>query len=147
MFKKEGVQGAAGDTVIAMGVKVEGDFVSDGNVVIEGEVVGSLKAAMDLHVGDAARITADVSAANARIAGDVRGNVWIREKLELTSSSKVTGDIHAKVLTVESGAQVNGRVLMSADDREAEVHETQAAGLSALVGGGRGKAEKAERPA
>ena len=146
MFKKENDRGGGdvGDTIIASGVKVEGDFVSEGNVVIEGEVVGSLKTAQDLHVGDRAKIHADVSAANATVAGEVRGNVMIREKLELTATSKITGDIHAKILTIEAGAQLNGRVLMGSEvPVRAEERDTAANGLSALVGGRSSKAERA----
>jgi cytoskeletal protein CcmA (bactofilin family) len=138
MFKKEGERGGmVGDTVIAMGVKVEGEFASDGNVVIEGEIVGSVHAAQDLQVGDRARLTADVTAANARIAGEVRGNVMVSEKLELLASARIVGDIHAKMLLVEPGAQLNGRVVMgtpvavTAEEQEAVVGER----LSTLVGG------------
>ena len=42
MFKKE--DAIAVETVIAAGVKVEGDFISPGNVRIEGIVNGSVKA-------------------------------------------------------------------------------------------------------
>lgn len=146
MFKKEVERGGGvGDTIIAMGVKVEGEFASDGNVVIEGEIVGSVHAAQDLQVGDHARLTADVTATNARISGEVRGNVTILEKLELLATSRVTGDIHAKMLLVEPGAQLNGRVLMGASlpvSVEEQAPAT-ASGLSALVGGRGAKAERA----
>lgn len=146
MFKKEGERGGAvGDTVIAMGVKVEGEFASDGNVIIEGEIVGSVHAAQDLQVGDHARLTADVTATNARIGGEIQGNVTVLEKLELLATSRITGDIRAKVLLVEPGAQVNGRVLMGAPATVSVAEETDAAvqRMTALVGGGRGKAERA----
>lgn len=106
------MNGSPSDTIIAMGVKVEGDFVSEGNVIIEGEVLGSLKTAQDLQVGERARISADVVATNARISGEIHGNVAVREKLELTSTSRVSGDVYAKVLTIDAGAQLNGRVMM-----------------------------------
>jgi cytoskeletal protein CcmA (bactofilin family) len=150
MFKKENEKGAVGgDTVIALGVKVEGDFVSEGNVVIEGEVLGSLQTAQDLQVGDRAKITANVAASNALVAGEIRGNVTVNEKLVLTATSKVMGDIRAKVLIVEAGAELNGRVMMggaAATFETPEAKESQAAGLSALVGGRRRRGEEIETP-
>jgi len=147
MFKKEGDRGTVGDTVIALGVKVEGDFVSEGNVIIEGEVIGSLRAAQDLQVGDRAKITADVAAQNAVVAGEIRGNVSIGERLMLGSTSRITGDVRAKVLMIEAGAQLNGRVMMdgeaSVQEAEEAVPGTRPAGLSALVGGRRARAEQA----
>ena len=100
------------ETIIAHGVRVEGEFVSQGNVVIEGDVQGSIQTAGDLRIGEDAKITADVTAANAVVAGEVRGNMQISGKLELLPSSKIIGDVTADVLSIGAGAQVNGRVTM-----------------------------------
>lgn len=116
MFKGKPTEGSsAGDTIIAAGVKVEGDFTSEGNIIIEGEVIGSLHTAQDLVVGDNAKISADVSAMNARIAGIIRGNVLVRDRMEVAGTSRIDGDITTRVLLVEPGAQLNGRILMNAD--------------------------------
>lgn len=100
------------ETVIAHGVRVEGDFTSQGNVVIEGDVQGTIHTAGDLRIGEEAKITADVSAANAIIAGEVRGNIQISGKLELLASSKILGDITVETLSVIAGAQINGHISM-----------------------------------
>ena len=107
------------ETIIALGVRVEGDFVSDGNVIIEGEVAGSVQAAGDLRVGDEAKIHADIVARNANISGEIRGNIQVSEKLELLASAKMIGDVTTNILSVASGAQVNGKITM--DGREIKV--------------------------
>jgi cytoskeletal protein CcmA (bactofilin family) len=106
MFKKE--DGAAMETVIAAGVKVEGDFVSPGNVRIEGIVKGSVKIDGDLYVAETAKIEADVKAANAMVAGEIIGDLSVAEKLDLSGTAKVNGVISARVLTVEAGAVILG---------------------------------------
>lgn len=100
------------ETVIAHGVRVEGEFVSQGNVVIEGEVQGVLHASGDLRVGEEAKITADVVAANAYISGELRGNLQVSGRLELSATAKIIGDVSTDVLQVAAGAQVNGKVTM-----------------------------------
>lgn len=100
------------ETIIAHGVRVEGDFVSQGNIVIEGDVQGSIQTAADLRVGEEAKITATIVAANAIISGEIRGNLQIAGKLELTASSKIIGDVSVTTLSVASGAQINGRITM-----------------------------------
>ncbi len=100
------------ETVIAHGVRVEGEFVSGGNVVIEGDVQGLIRTSGDLRVGDESKIVADVTAANAVIAGEVRGNITVSGKLELLATSKIIGDVAAEIISVLAGAQVNGRVTM-----------------------------------
>jgi len=106
------------ETIIAHGVRVEGDFVSQGGVLIEGEVSGTIQTAGDLRVGTDAKIRADVTAANAVVAGEIRGNIQIADRLELLESAKMIGDMTASVLSVSAGAQVNGKVTM--DGREVQ---------------------------
>lgn len=100
------------ETIIAQGVRVEGDFRSQGDVVIDGEVVGSVETQSVLHVGEAAKIHADVKAGSAVIAGEVVGNLMVGEMLELLSTSHVTGDIVTGRISIASGARMNGRISM-----------------------------------
>ncbi|MBI2550875.1 polymer-forming cytoskeletal protein [Candidatus Uhrbacteria bacterium] len=109
--------GSQQETIIAQGVKVEGDFTSPGDVIIDGEVVGTVRAAGALRVGETAKIQANVTAAKAVIAGEVIGNMEIADRLEVTESSKITGDINTQILSVTPGASINGRVSMGRTGR------------------------------
>ncbi len=100
------------DTIIAQGVKVEGDFHSDGNVVIDGELSGSLSTTQSLQIGESAIINANVSAQSAVVAGIVVGNVKVADKIELLKNSQVDGDIKTKDISVASGAKINGKITM-----------------------------------
>src|SRR3989338_10007977 len=105
-------KGSGGETIIALGVRLEGEMAAEGDLVIEGEVHGSVRTGGDLRIGENAVVEANVEAQNAVISGEVRGNVIIHGKLELFPSSKLTGDVTTEVLAVGPGAQVNGRVAM-----------------------------------
>lgn len=105
------------ETIIGPSVQVEGNFVANGDIVIEGTVSGSIKTARNLHIGENARIFANVSAANAVIAGEVQGNIKIQENLELTGNAKVFGDIRTKVITVAPGASMHGKCLVGTDKK------------------------------
>jgi cytoskeletal protein CcmA (bactofilin family) len=113
--KKKHMGQSAQQTIIAQGVRVEGDFNSQGSVLIEGEVAGAVKTAEHLQVGETAKIHASVTAADAVVAGEIKGNVKISGRLELTETSKVRGDIRAQILTVAAGAEINGKVGMGED--------------------------------
>lgn len=102
--------GREGGTVIAHGVRVEGDFSSEGDVVIEGEVHGNVVIAGMLTVGAQARLKADVSAEQAMIAGVVDGNTVIKGHLDLKATAKMTGDLICETVAIESGATLNGKV-------------------------------------
>lgn len=116
------------ETVIAPSVRVEGDFVSEGNVRIEGEVKGSISTERDLIVGEAAKITAGVQARNGVIAGELHGNLRVFDRLELASTARIYGDIQAKVLSVAPGAMMKGQLIIGL---EVPVMEKRAASAEA----------------
>lgn len=100
------------ETVVGPSVNVEGDFASEGNIVVKGTVAGSVHTSRFLSVEIGAKIMANVRAGSAKVAGEVKGNLKIRESLELTSTARVMGDIEVKVLSIEPGALLFGKVSM-----------------------------------
>lgn len=108
MFQKNDNGGDSMDTVIGSSIKVEGNFVGQGNIIVEGEVKGDLKTSQNLEAGSESKIIANIEAANALIAGEVEGKIKIEEHLELTNTARINGDIEAGVLIVASGAMING---------------------------------------
>lgn len=107
------------ETVIAPSVRVEGDFVSEGNIRIEGAVAGSVATQQDLLVGREAEITANVTARNATISGALHGNLKVEDRLELTETARIDGDIQASVLTVAPGATILGKLQIGGEMKEA----------------------------
>jgi cytoskeletal protein CcmA (bactofilin family) len=106
------------ETVIAPSVRVEGDFVSEGNVRIEGNVTGSIQTARDLIVGENAKITADIQARNGTVAGELHGNLRVFDRLELAATARIHGDIQAKVLSVAPGAMMRGQLIIGVEVSE-----------------------------
>lgn len=112
MFAKKDYGSEEGETIIGPSVKVKGNFVGKGNVIIEGSVSGSLKTTQDIRIGKESKVKAEIEAANAFVAGEVKGNLKVNGKVELSSSAKVSGDIEARILSIETGAIFNGRSTM-----------------------------------
>ncbi len=115
-------------TIIARGVKVEGEFKSQGDVIIEGEVQGTVSAAGTLTVGNEAHIKADVTAEEAVISGVVDGNLTIKKQAVFHASARIKGDITAERVTIESGATLDGRVQIGSPtiQSSAKPHELKA---------------------
>ena len=100
------------ETVVGPSVNVEGDFASEGNIIVKGSVAGSVHTSRHLSVEQGAKILANVRSGSARIAGEVKGNVKVKDTLELTGTAKVLGDIEVKTLVIEAGALICGKVWM-----------------------------------
>ena len=117
MFKdqKQNTDIKQAETIIGASVKVKGNFHGDGNIIIEGEVEGSVKTKNFLLVGKTAKISADIAAKDARIGGTISGNIKVQDYLEIVSGARVNGDIHAKELSIEKGAILNGHCHMNGD--------------------------------
>lgn len=100
------------ETVVGPSVVVEGDFSSEGNILVKGTVSGNVQTGRLLTVESGAKILANVKAGDALISGEVKGNVRVTQRLELTATSKVLGDINCKILVVSAGALILGKISM-----------------------------------
>ena len=104
------------ETVVGPSVVVEGDFASEGDILVKGTVSGSVKTDKKLTVQEGAKILANVKAGEALVSGEVKGNVRVLERLELTESAKVLGDISCRILVVAGGALLQGKITMKGLD-------------------------------
>ncbi|MFZ6035649.1 MAG: bactofilin family protein [Patescibacteria group bacterium] len=106
-------QGDEIETIIGRSVKVDGNFHGEGNVTVEGVVQGTLKTNHNLTIGQSAKVKAEVSAQNLFLSGEIRGNIQVTERAQLTSTAKIFGNIQVNKLSIEEGAVINGKVSMS----------------------------------
>lgn len=106
------------ETVVGPSVQVEGDFSSEGNIIVKGTVSGSVKTSRLLSVEPGAKILANVKAGNALVAGQIKGNINVADRVELTETAEVMGDIHCQTLVVAPGAVLQGKVNMRPDEEE-----------------------------
>ena len=105
------------ETIIGAGVKVEGTFNAVGNVVVKGELVGSMETQSDVYLMEGGVIEANIKASNAIIAGRVKGNLKVEEKIELSSTARLSGDINCQSLSIEEGAILHGKCKVGGDPK------------------------------
>ena len=90
---------------------VKGDVVSTEDLVIDGQIHGSIELGdHSLTIGQGATVVADLNARSITINGNVTGNVVGNAKVELKSNCKVEGDITAPKFVMEDGATLVGKV-------------------------------------
>ena len=107
--------------VLTRGIRIKGELTGRADLVIDGEVDGSIRLNESrLTVGQAGHIRANIEAAEIFVKGQVEGNLRGRERVVLGNSCQVMGDLEAPRVAIEDGAKFNGRVEMgpSADARE-----------------------------
>jgi cytoskeletal protein CcmA (bactofilin family) len=91
-----------------------GELTGSQDLVIEGQVDGKIDLPdHDLTTGPESRIHATISAKAVVVRGELSGDIAASEKVELTETSRVTGDIIAPLLTIADGACLKGAVDIS----------------------------------
>jgi len=96
------------DTVIGSGVKLKGNVSSDGDIAIDGALVGNIKSGGHVTIGINGRIAGTIHATSATIAGYVDGNVTAGDSVSIGESGQVHGDIDTGRLEIAMGATFIG---------------------------------------
>ena len=94
-------------SVLGSDLSITGDIAASADLHIDGSVEGDI-ACSSLVQGEASTITGAVTAETARLAGRVTGSIAARE-LIILKTARIEGDVHYDALTIEQGAQVEGR--------------------------------------
>lgn len=103
------------ETIIGASIKVKGNFYGEGNIVVEGQLEGSIKTDANLLIGDKAKVVANIEASDAIINGEVRGSLKIHQYLALGPTAKIIGDVNYSEISIEKGAIINGQVIYVAN--------------------------------
>jgi cytoskeletal protein CcmA (bactofilin family) len=95
--------------VINPDVTIKGNISAKGDLHIDGEIEGDITCAT-LVQGQQSSIQGVVKAESARLAGKLSGSITAQE-LIILKTAHVEGEIYYDALTIEPGAQIDGRIV------------------------------------
>ncbi len=98
---------------LGKGAEFEGKLVLTGSVRIEGNFKGEVMGNGTLIIGDGSLVEANIDIDNILIFGEVRGNLNIKEKTEITSQGRLTGPLITSTLIIHEGGSFNGDCQMT----------------------------------
>jgi cytoskeletal protein CcmA (bactofilin family) len=103
------------DALIGPQVIIRGDVEFSGGLYVEGKVIGKVIASEGaqamLTVAENGAIEGEVVASTVVISGRMDGDVHASDRVELTATARVNGNVHYKVVEMAAGAQLTGRLL------------------------------------
>ena len=99
--------------VLSSGVSIKGDVTFKNELVVDGQVEGTIKSTGSLTVGQNAKIKADITASSVTVYGNVTGNITATERCALEPGASVQGDISAPRLALNENAAFMGRATIS----------------------------------
>ena len=94
-------------SVLGADVTIKGNVEASADLHVDGTVEGDL-VCTSLVQGESSRIEGGITADSARLSGTIKGTITVRE-LVILKSARIDGDVHYETLTIEQGANVNGR--------------------------------------
>jgi cytoskeletal protein CcmA (bactofilin family) len=97
-------------TNIGEHAKIEGKFDIADSIQIECEVGGDLQVGGKLVIGEKGSVNANVQTVDAIIMGQYEGNMVASGNVEITSTGRVSGNIHTDSLVISKGGFFNGNV-------------------------------------
>jgi cytoskeletal protein CcmA (bactofilin family) len=104
---------ARGIAMIGKSIVIKGDISGEESLVVEGRVDGTIHLKNhDLTVGQSGRVNANVTANVVRIDGEVTGDIVGVEKVVITKTGRVHGNIVGPRVTLEDGAKFKGSIDM-----------------------------------
>lgn len=105
------------DTLIGENTEITGDVVFSGGLHIDGKVKGNVIAAhgstSTLSLSNKGKIEGEVRVPNVTLNGQVEGNVYAYEHVELSPNARVVGNVYYDVIEMHGGAEVNGNLVHS----------------------------------
>jgi cytoskeletal protein CcmA (bactofilin family) len=85
---------------LSRGVSIKGSVKFLNELLIDGEVEGTIDSTGTLTIGEHARIRGEIRTKSVKVRGTVEGNIFVTERCELQASCTLRGDVEAPRLAV-----------------------------------------------
>jgi cytoskeletal protein CcmA (bactofilin family) len=95
---------------IGASMTIKGEIRSHEELLVEGEVEGTLESHSLLTVGPKGKVKANIKAREVVIYGSVRGNVEATEKIAIREQGNLVGDIKAAGISIDDGSYFKGSI-------------------------------------
>jgi len=110
------------DTLIGRHTHIKGDVSFSGGLRIDGSIAGNINATADetslLTLSDHGSIEGEVRVPNLIINGEINGNVYVSQHVELAPKARINGNLYYRMLEMAMGAEVNGHLIRAQEDSE-----------------------------
>lgn len=114
-------------SILGATLRFKGELHADEDLLIKGQIEGSIGNSKRLTVGREARVKASIRGHIVAIEGSVEGDVTAETSVALLAGCRLKGSVHAPSIGIAAGAEVDGKVRMDADHATPVLTPTDAA--------------------
>jgi len=103
----------SGSAAIGMSIRIRGDVTGDENLIIQGEVDGTINViGHNVTISKTGKVKANIKAKQIIVEGVLSGDMIGEEKVIIRQTGNVHGNIVAPRVTLEDGALFKGSIEM-----------------------------------
>tara|TARA_Y100001936_G_scaffold56499_1_gene55385 strand:+ start:286 stop:684 length:399 start_codon:yes stop_codon:yes gene_type:complete len=117
-------------SIIGPDLEVKGDINIKGDLLIYGKVDGNINCDGLVTTAKGSIVKGYVKTNFADISGTIEGNLEAREKVSLSSTSILHGDLLASILVIEEGASFSGLCKMTSSSSTSNTQNKKVANLN-----------------
>ena len=107
MFQSVKVESKS-SSILGPELEIHGDVKVSGSLLIYGRIHGNIESSGAVQTANGSVVNGNISAKEASISGKVDGDLDVEKKVTLGDTSHLTGNLKAKILTIEEGAKFDG---------------------------------------
>lgn len=111
-------------TQVRQGSMISGNMKSEHSIRVDGYVTGDLISDEKIIIGSHGEIGGNLSGTDITIDGYVNGDVLASGLLHLSKAAKIFGKIYAKRISVENGAEMNGKINVGSEVEMPELNSS-----------------------
>jgi len=98
--------------IVGNGTSIKGEIKCNGDMRIDGTLIGSINSKGKLVVGPSGVIEGEIACQSADFSGNIKATVNVTELLQLKASAILSGDVTTNKLAIEPGAKFTGTCKM-----------------------------------
>jgi len=122
MWGKSKTKATKIETLIGTSIEVRGDLIFTGGLHVDGKITGNVIAEDGsdsmLILSDHGCIEGEVRVPYVVLNGEIIGDVYAAERVELSSHAQVNGNVYYNLLEMAMGSEVNGSLVHCKNEKK-----------------------------
>lgn len=122
MWGKSKTKATKIETLIGTTIEIRGDLIFTGGLHVDGKITGNVIAEDGsdsmLILSDHGCIEGEVRVPYVVLNGEIIGDVYAAERVELSSHAQVNGNVYYNLLEMAMGSEVNGSLVHCKNEKK-----------------------------
>ena len=106
------------NTIIGDNSRIEGQLIASESTRVDGTLRGKILSESTVIIGEHGVIYGDIDGSEILVAGTVYGNLHAQQRIQITETGRVVGDLFTKTLVIDEGASFKGNCTMEVAGEE-----------------------------